>query len=401
MPHEPENNNLPCSSSATERNKSYLNTLKASMQALQINSELQNQLKDGNSGQYKFHNDADTKCIVALLSIQPDLYPKQLTFKNYSLQEIRNNMKKLRKQAFSKMDACFIKDLLETLISFVNKHIDDIKTKDKFVSTLKETLQIEVYEKYSDIKKLIPTFDELENQISSKTLSILDVDDKLVFLNFFETILTTLINNAIEIAKIMGIIRNNELIAHAQKLEALDSSIKLDELWFTQPIRLSSPDNIAFLKPKDQDKVKSILANHSQEYIKETEEKGDSSKRKIFNDTKAKIEQSLCKFLSPEEAAQICENLTYANTISSPVMNYRTFWQERTSEDLLKEALEYFLDPDKIIEYTTMTGTCDELREVLEEIREESEIPLPPIEQLIAQLVETGFLDFLYELTTP
>ena len=166
MINEPKNNNSSNISSKTERNKKYLNEFKSSMQTLQISSELQEQLKVGNSGQYDFHNDIETKCIVALLSIQPNLYPESLTFKNYSSEEIRDNMKKFRKQAFSKMDTYFLKDLQEALITFIKKHINDIEIQDKFISTIKETLMADVYQKYNDIKQLIPNLDELENQIS-------------------------------------------------------------------------------------------------------------------------------------------------------------------------------------------------------------------------------------------
>ena len=392
MKNEPPNNNSSNISSKTERNKKYLNEFKSSMQTLQISSELQEQLKVGNSGQYDFHNDIETKCIVALLSIQPNLYPESLTFKNYSSEEIRDNMKKFRKQAFSKMDTYFLKDLQEALITFIKKHTNDIKIQDKFISTIKETIMSDVYQKYNDIKLLIPNWDELENQISFKSLCMLDSDDKLVFMDFIKTAITSCITNAVEIANIMGNIRNEELIANAPKLEGHDNNIKLHELWPTQPIRLTSLNDIAFLEDKNnKEKVEEIIARYNQYYIDHTKEKGESAKRKVFKETKEYIEEELRKFLSPANAAQICEHIQYVNTISSPIMNYRSIWQDRTSEELLDEAVEKHLNPEQTITRTTMEGTCEQLGECFEEIQEDSKIPLPSFEELMEDFTRMGF----------
>ena len=62
------------------------------------------------------------------------------------------------------------------------------------------------------------------------------------------------------------------------------------------------------------------------------------------------IEKELIEFLPPLTVSQICKNIRYTDTISSSVMNYRSIWQERTSEELLADSPAPLPPSEKLVE---------------------------------------------------
>lgn len=354
-------------------------------------------LKDATCGQqYAFHNDDETKCIIALLSIPPADYPENINFKDYPLEKTRDSMTKIRKQAFSKVDINFLKDIMDALITFVKKHINDREIQDKFISTIKEVLQVKVYEKIDVVKQLMPTIDEIEQQICSKSYGILGIDDKLRILEFIKAMYTAIQSSTEKIIEIMGNKRLEELINHTPELEKLDSSIKLSELCFTSPLHLSCLNDVVFFGDEAK-RVEEIFVRYNKYYADNTKEKSESTKIKVFNQMKKLIEKELIEFLPPLTVSQICKNIRYTDTISSSVMNYRSIWQERTSEELLDESLDEYLDQELPIIKTTMECTREQLNECIEEICADSPVPLPPSEKLVEEILAKSLFKLTFE----
>lgn len=109
------------------------------------------------------------------------------------------------------------------------------------------------------------------------------------------------------------------------------------------------------------------------------------------------IEKELIEFLPPLTVSQICKNIRYTDTISSSVMNYRSIWQERTSEELLDESLDEYLDQELPIIKTTMECTREQLNECIEEICADSPVPLPPSEKLVEEILAKSLFKLTFE----
>lgn len=334
--------------SVTDRKRFYASTFNSTLNALSINKDLRESLKDSIHKQYIFPNEPTIKNTVALLCIIPKNYPDNLHLEGHSRDDTIKNMGFIRNRDFSNVSLSFLVDFQKKIIELGKELIDDYVTFDMYETTIKESLRTSIYQQIESIKEIIQESCTYERLISSHTNGMVSLDDQTLYIKFvistFYAIFDKIFDVAGEILEYMEEFRLQELeetvVENPELLDEYD--FDFSEQFYTRSFRYN-PDTIKMFSDEKQKEIDSIFKDISKQYDDSVQKKGNSSRQNSFKLYKKKLEKQLQSVdISETDIDAICNSVTFPNTITSPLKNGRTLWQKRTSHQLLCDAITQY-----------------------------------------------------------
>lgn len=317
----------------------YTHNYENSLDMIGINPELQKELR--NEKKHMFENTTHIKSTVALLCLPIKDYNSKIEFKNYSVEDIRNNMSLILKQNFKNVDINFISSLYRKIKILIKSISNNEITTNRVLDTINSTINLSELKRITLLQRIVKENLSYEKLYASDN-GLLSEEDKLIYLNLIQFCLKNTFKFAYHLQEYMSATRQEELLENLSDYDDDDDddgpTIYSPNMW----LPLYS-NRIKDLPNEKQKIIENIYFKENKKYINMCKDKKSSSRKQSFTIIKNEVEEQLKQEkIDIDIIKNLISDLRYCDSTKQTCDEKRYLWQKIPSKELIMDAINNF-----------------------------------------------------------